>query len=489
MRNKYVVWSLVVSMLITSLFLAGGPLVSVSAAGGPNLTLGKIVTASGQSQTYSPDNVKDSNQGTYWESTNNTFPQWIQVDLGATTSIDQIVLKLPTEDWDMRFQTMAVQGSTNGSVFTDIVASTAYVFNPSVDSNTVTINFAAASTRYVRLHVTSNTGWPAAQLAEFEIYGGGGGPTPTATPSPSPTATGTPAPTSTTTPAPTPMQSSTPMPTATAMPTVTPASTPSAGANLAIGKTITVSSSTQTFIAANANDNDTGTYWEGNGNPSTLTLDLGANHNITSVVLKLNPSSEWGKRTQTIQVLGHNQNTTAFSNLVSAQTYTFDPAAGNVVTIPVTATVKRLQLNITANTGAPAGQIAEFQVFGTPAPNPDLTITGMSWSPSSPVENSVIALNATVKNNGSADSAATSVNFYLNNELVGSAPVGLLTAGTSTTVSLNAGTITAATYSVSSKVDENNEIIEQNDTNEFHISRCRSRYKLRPGRNGILDTE
>jgi hypothetical protein len=223
-------------------------------------------------------------------------------------------------------------------------------------------------------------------------------------------------------------------------------------------------------VAANANDNDTNTYWEGGGNPSTLTLDLGANHDITSIVLKLNPSSAWGTRTQTIQVLGHNQNTTTFSNLVSAQTYTFNPASGNSVTIPVTATVKRLQLNITSNSGAPAGQVAEFQVFGTPAPNPDLTITGMSWSPSSPDENSAIMLNATVKNIGNASSVTTTVNFYLNNSLVGFASVGALAAGASETVSLNAGTKTAATYSVSAKVDESNSIIEQNDANNSYTN-------------------
>jgi hypothetical protein len=223
-------------------------------------------------------------------------------------------------------------------------------------------------------------------------------------------------------------------------------------------------------VAANANDNDTNTYWEGGGNPSTLTLDLGANHDITSIVLKLNPSSAWSTRTQTIQVLGHNQNTTTFSNLVSAQTYTFNPASGNSVTIPVTATVKRLQLNITSNSGAPAGQVAEFQVFGTPAPNPDLTITGMSWSPSSPDENSAIMLNATVKNIGNASSVTTTVNFYLNNSLVGFASVGALAAGASETVSLNAGTKTAATYSVSAKVDESNSIIEQNDANNSYTN-------------------
>ncbi|MGO4344288.1 discoidin domain-containing protein [Paenibacillus sp. MCAF9] len=602
MRNKYVAWSLIVTMLFSTLLLSTGPFTPVSAAGGSNLSIGKDVTASGQSQTYSPSNVKDSNQGTYWESANNAFPQWIQVDLGSNTSIDQIVLKLPA-GWETRTQTLAVQGSVNGTTFTNIAASTGYVFNPAVASNSVTINFASTKTRYVRLNFTGNTGWPAAQLSEFEIYGTALTPSPTPTstptgtyqaesaalsggasvntdhtgyagtgfvdgylaqgatttftvnaaaagsrnvtlkyanasgstktisiyvngtkirqtslpnlanwdtwgtkaealtlnagsntiaykydagdsgnvnldqitvdstiitPTPSPTATVTPTPTvtptATATPSPTPTPSVTPTPTPTATPTTPP------GGNIAIGKAISASSSTQTFIAANANDNNTATYWEGGSASSTLTLDLGANHDITSIVLKLNPSTEWGTRTQTIQVLGHNQNTTTFGSLVSAQAYTFNPASGNMITIPVTSTVKRLQLNITTNSGAPGGQIAEFQVYGTPAPNPDLTITGMSWAPVSPIETNEITLNATVKNIGNASAPATTVNFYLNNTLAGSAPVAELAAGASATVSLNVGVKTAATYSVSSKVDENNAIIEQNDANNSYTN-------------------
>ncbi|SET27882.1 discoidin domain-containing protein [Paenibacillus sp. NFR01] len=452
MRNRFFIWSLIAAMLISTLVFGAGNPSPVQAAGGSNLALGKTVTASGQSQTYGPGNVNDGNQATYWESVNNAFPGWIQIDLGSSTSIDQIVLKLPA-GWETRTQTLTVQGSANGSNFSTLVNSAGYVFNPAVSGNSVTINFAAASTRYVRLSFTANTGWPAGQLSELEIYGAGGT-TPTPTPTVTPTAT------------PTPTATATPTPTVT--PTATP--TPSPGSNIAPGKTLTASSYTQSFVASNANDNNTGTYWEGSGNPSTLTLDLGANYNITSIVLKLNPATEWGIRTQTIQVLGHDQNTTSFSNLVSATAYTFNPASGNTVTIPVTATVKRLQLNFISNTGAPAGQVAEFQVYGTPAPNPDLTITGLNWTPASPVETNPITLNATVTNSGNASAAATTVNFYLNNELAGSAAVGTLAAGASTTVSYNVGAKTAGTYTAAAKVDESNAVIEQNDGNNSFTS-------------------
>lgn len=421
MRNKHVAWPLVVTMLISILFTTAGPAVPVSAAGETNLSLGKPVTASGQSQTYSPSNVNDGNQGTYWESTNQAFPQWIQVDLGANTSIDRIVLKLPS-NWESRSQTLSVQGSVNGSTFTSIVDSADYEFSPSGTGNAVILHFDETNTRYVRLNVTGNTTWPAAQLSEFEIYGSADSP-----------------------------------------------STPPTGDNISIGKPVTASSSTFTYVASNANDNDIHTYWEGGSNPSSLTLDLGSDHEITSIVLKLNPSAEWGSRTQTIQVLGHNQGSTNFSNLVSAQAYTFNPASGNLVTIPVTATAKRLQLNITSNSGAPAGQIAEFEVYGKPAQNPDLTIAGLSWTPSSPLENDQITLQAIVKNIGGVEAPPTTVNFYLNSTLAGTSAVGALAVGASTTVSLQAGTYAAASYSLRAKVDENNQIIEQNKENNSYL--------------------
>lgn len=419
MGSKLKAWPLIVAMLISMVYTASGPSTQVSAADAVNLSLGKVVTASGHTQNYGPANANDGNSDSYWESTNHAFPQWIQIDLGTDTSINRIVLKLPAS-WESRTQSLTVQGSMNGSTFTNIVDSEVYEFN-SAEGNSVTISFDEASTRYVRLNLTNNTTWPAAQLSEFEIYG---------------------------------PSISTP--------------TPPVGTNIAVGKPITASSNTFTYTAANANDNDIHTYWEGGSNPSTLTLDLGSDHNITSILLKLNPAQEWSARTQTIQVLGHDQNTTHFSNLVSAQPYTFNPGSGNFVTIPVTATVKRLQLNITSNSGAPAGQIAEFEVYGTAAQNPDLTITGLSWSPSSPIENDDMTLQATVNNIGSADAGATTVNFYLNNIKMGSSPVGPLAAGASTTVSLQAGAKTAASYILSAKVNEENQIIEQNHENNSY---------------------
>jgi hypothetical protein len=247
--------------------------------------------------------------------------------------------------------------------------------------------------------------------------------------------------------------------------TVTRSGTGGGGSNLAVGKPVTASGSVFTFVPTNANDNNVATYWEGNSYPSVLTVALGANATINSVVVKLNPDSSWGPRTQTIQVLGREQSSSTFTSLVSAQSYSFNPASGNTVTIPVTATVADVRLQITTNSGAPAGQVAEFQIIGVPAPNPDLTITGMAFTPASPVETDAVSLSATVRNGGNAASGATNVNFYLGTTLAGSAAVGGLAAGASTTVTANVGTRNAGTYPLSAKVDEANTVVELNDSN------------------------
>ncbi|WP_235948119.1 carbohydrate-binding protein [Paenibacillus glycinis] len=641
-RRRLVAWICLLT-LAAGTFLASAQWPAVaSAAGGPNLAAGKPVTASGYADVYVAANATDGNPSTYWESTNNAFPQWIQVDLGSAVPIDQVVLKLPA-GWGSRSQTLSVQGSANGTAFADLKASASYAFNPS-SANTATINFTAASARYVRVQVTANTAWSAAQVSELEVYGAaqagpqtvpgkieaesysamngiqtettsdaGGGLNvgwinvgdwmdysvnvqtagaytveyrvasngasgqlqlqsgsatlaTTAIPNTggwqtwqtvtanvtlaagtqtlrlyasgydfnvnwinlvaggssdtqSPTA---PSNLSFTQPASGTIQlawnasadnvgvagydvyannqlrgsvggstlvyADTQPANATvayyvvakdaagnaSVPSNTVTRTGSGGgndANLAVGKPITASSSTFTFVAANANDNDTGTYWEGGGQPSTLTVDLGANAAVTSVVLKLNPASAWATRSQTIQVLGHDQNATSFANLVSAASYTFNPASQNTVTIPVNATASSVQLRFTANTGAPGGQVAEFQLLGTPSPNPDLTITGLTWSPASPIETSAITLSATVQNAGSLASPATNVNFYLGSTLAGTAPVGALAPGASAVVSANIGAKEAGSYAVTAKVDESNAVIEtDNGNNSFGAS-------------------
>jgi hypothetical protein len=507
------------------------------------------------------------------------------VDLGATVQVSQVVLKLPPSTaWGARTQTLAVQGSSDGSAFTDLVASAGYTFDPA-SGNQVTIPLGTTTTRYVRLNISGNTGWPAGQIAEFEVYGPAGSTQPPAAPtnlaytqsasgavtltwtaSTTPNVAGydvyannalltsvpgtvtsytdNPATTATVTyfvrardaagnqsansnsvtrtgssatapTAPSNLAYSQPAPgqvkltwgastdavgvtgytvyrdaakiasvsgstltytdaiadTVTASyyvtasnaaglesapsNTVTRTGSGGTGTNLALNKPIDGTAHTFTYAPANANDGDVTTYFEGSSYPSQLTVHLGANADVSSVVVKLNPASAWSARTQTIAVSGREQSATLFTTLAAAAPYSFDPNSNaNTVTIPVSGRVADVQVSITANSGAPGGQVAELQVMGTAAPNPDLSPVSSSWSPAAPVETDTITASAVIRNGGTAASAATDVNFYLGSTKAGSTTVPALAPGASATVSAPIGTQSAGSYQLTTKVDE-----------------------------------
>ncbi|TJZ92376.1 discoidin domain-containing protein, partial [Actinacidiphila oryziradicis] len=133
-----------------------------------NLAAGKPTSESSHAQTYVSSSVTDGNQSTYWESTNNVFPQWVQVDLGSAQSVSRVVLQLPAS-WGARTQTLSLLASTDNSTFTTVKASASYTFDPTTN-NTVTITFPATTQRYFRVNITANTGWPAGQVSEFQIW-------------------------------------------------------------------------------------------------------------------------------------------------------------------------------------------------------------------------------------------------------------------------------------------------------------------------------
>jgi hypothetical protein len=287
-----------------------------------NLALGATMTASGSAQSYVPSNTNDGNTSTYWESTNNAFPQWLEADLGSAQTVGSITLDLPpSSSWATRTQTLSVQGSTDGSTWATLAGSANYTFDPST-GNTVTISLpSAVSERYLRLNFTANTGWPAGQVSEFEIFpggagggggGGGGGST-----------------------------------------------------NLALNQLTSASGYTQTYVPGNATDGNTSTYWESTNSafPQWLQVDLGAAKSFSRIVLDLPPASSWSTRTQTLSVQGSTDGS-GFSTIVASAGYTFNPSTGNTVTITFPSTSARyVRLNVTANTGWPAGQVSEFQVW------------------------------------------------------------------------------------------------------------------------------
>ncbi|MET4659493.1 hypothetical protein ABID80_003209 [Streptomyces sp. PvP037] len=136
-----------------------------------NLTRGRPATATGSQDVYTPGKAVDGDANTYWESANHAFPQSLTVDLGSAQAVRRLVLKLPPQTaWGARTQTLSVQGSTDGSAYTTVVAAKDYRFDPAT-GNTVTVSLPSGTTlRHLRLHVTGNTGWPAAQFSEVEAY-------------------------------------------------------------------------------------------------------------------------------------------------------------------------------------------------------------------------------------------------------------------------------------------------------------------------------
>jgi hypothetical protein len=289
-----------------------------------NLALGATMTASGSTQGYVPSNTNDGNTSTYWESTDNAFPQWLEADLGSAQTVGSITLDLPpSSSWATRTQTLSVQGSTDGSTWTTLAGSANYTFDPST-GNTVTISLpSAVSERYLRLNFTANTGWPAGQVSEFEIFPGGAGGSGSG------------------------------------------GGGSGGSTNLALNQLTSASGYTQTYVPGNATDGNTSTYWESTNNsfPQWLQVDLGAAKSFSRIVLDLPPASSWSTRTQTLSVQGSTDGS-GFSTIVGSANYTFNPSTGNTVTITFpSASYRYVRLNFTANTGWPAGQVSEVQVW------------------------------------------------------------------------------------------------------------------------------
>jgi F5/8 type C domain/Pectate lyase superfamily protein/Abnormal spindle-like microcephaly-assoc'd, ASPM-SPD-2-Hydin len=426
---------------------SGGPLtgaltVATSAPGGnltvalsgtgvtstTNLALNQPITASSIASGFPAADANDGNTSTYWESLDGSaYPQTLTVDLGSTQSIGSITLDLPPSSaWATRTETLSVLGSTNDTSFSQIVGSAGYTFNPST-GNTATISLpSGTSTRYVQLSFTGNTGWSAAQVAEFEVFPGGstsgGGGTGSATLSASPTSvafgnentgstsaaqtvtisnTGTAAAsisavsasapfgqtntcgssiaagascTASVTFAPTSAGSDSGSLTVSSNATnstlsvaLTGTGVSSTTTNLALNKPVTASSYTQSYVPANAVDGNTSTYWESvNGTwPATFTVNLGASQTLGNIVIDLPPATAWSTRTQTLSVLGSTNDST-WTTLVASATYTWNPSTGNTVSInlPAGTSDQYVELSFTANNVQNGAQASEVEIFG-----------------------------------------------------------------------------------------------------------------------------
>lgn len=152
------------AILVALATLAAGSLTLATApsAGAADVLLsqGRPATASSVEHAGTPAAAAvDADLGTRWSSAA-SVPQWIQVDLGVTATISQVVLR-----WETAYASAyQVQTSGNGSTWTT-------VFSTTTATGGVQTHAVTGSGRYVRVNATARgTQW-GVSLWEFEIYG------------------------------------------------------------------------------------------------------------------------------------------------------------------------------------------------------------------------------------------------------------------------------------------------------------------------------
>jgi hypothetical protein len=191
---------------------------------GTLLSQGKTATASSTENAGTPASAAvDGNTGTRWSSAYSD-PQWLQVDLGATSTISQVVL-----NWETAYATAyQIQTSNDAATWTTIYSTT-------TSTGGVQTLSVSGSGRYVRMYGTARATGYGYSLWEFQVYG----------------------------------------------------STAATTTLLSQGKTATASSTENAGTPASAAvDGNTGTRWSSAfSDPQWLQVDLGATHTISQVVL------------------------------------------------------------------------------------------------------------------------------------------------------------------------------------------------------------
>ncbi|MFJ8141412.1 discoidin domain-containing protein [Streptomyces sp. NPDC096013] len=215
---------------------------SPAAAADLPLSQGRTATSSSDENAGTvAANAVDGNTATRWSSAA-TDAQWLQVDLGSTATITQVVL-----NWETAYGSdYKIQTSADGSTWTDVKSVTGG------DGGTDTLDVSGTG-RYVRMsgvHRATQYGY---SLWEFQVFGSTGG------------------------------------------------TTPPAGcdtANAAQGKTATASSTENAGTPASAAfDGNTGTRWSSAASdPQWIQVDLGSSQSLCRV--DLNWETAYGKSFQ-----------------------------------------------------------------------------------------------------------------------------------------------------------------------------------------------
>jgi len=233
-RIRTLLLAAVASLILTALVLPGtlpaasaAPAAPAGSCGTTNLALNKTATASSlENSSFTAADAVDGNLGTRWSSAFSD-PQWLEVDLGSTQSICQVVL-----NWETAYATaFQIQTSPDGNTWTSIYSTTTGT------GGTQTLSV-TGSGRYIRMYGTTRDTQYGYSLWEFSVYG--------------------------------------------------PASSGTCGStNLALNKTATASSlESASYPASDAVDGSLSTRWSSAfSDPQWLEVDLGSTQSICQVVL------------------------------------------------------------------------------------------------------------------------------------------------------------------------------------------------------------
>src|SRR5882724_4729017 len=152
------------TLLAIACCLAAVPANAVTPAAQTLLSQGKPATASSVEGAGFPASAAvDGNAGTRWSSTFSD-PQWLQVDLGTTDTVSQVVLQ-----WEAAYASaFQIQASPDANTWTTIYSTT----TGTGGTQTLTV---AGTGRFVRMLGTARATGYGYSLWEFQVYGSGGG--------------------------------------------------------------------------------------------------------------------------------------------------------------------------------------------------------------------------------------------------------------------------------------------------------------------------
>src|SRR5690242_18886454 len=148
------------SLILTGLVLpAQVPIAAAATCGTANIAQGMIATSSStESASFPAANAVDGNTGTRWSSAFSD-PQWLEVDLGSSQPICQVVLQ-----WEAAYgKAFQIQTSADNSTWTTIYSTTAGT------GGTQTLPV-TGSGRYIRMYGTARGTQYGYSLWEFQVY-------------------------------------------------------------------------------------------------------------------------------------------------------------------------------------------------------------------------------------------------------------------------------------------------------------------------------